>query len=135
MSPEGWADAAPLLLLAEDEALISYTLGQDLADEHFSVGGPFSHGAEALAWLERNRPDCAILDYRLRDGPATRLARELRRRGIPFIVFSGHDRGQGLPPEFAGVPWVEKPAGVEAIQRALSTLIAWPGEVPAPQLI
>lgn len=132
MSPDARFGASPVLLLAEDEALIGYTLGEDLIEEHFTLAGPFSRSAEALAWLEVNAPDCAILDYRLRDGPATRLAAELRRRGVPFIVFSGHDRGQGVPADFVGVPWVEKPAGVEAIQAALQTLIVWPAAIDAP---
>ena len=131
MSPETGSGATPLLLLAEDEALIGYPLGEDLAEEHFSLAGPFGLAGDALAWLDTHTPDCAIVDYVLRDGPATRLAGELRRRGVPFIVFSGHDRGQGVPTEFEGVPWVEKPAGIEAIQEALQTLIPWPTRDPA----
>lgn len=126
MHPDRLSKQAPVLLLAEDEALIGYTLAEDLTDEQFRLAGPFSRAAEALDWLDANAADCAILDFILRDGLATALARELKRRAVPFIVFSGHDRGQGIPAEFQGVPWVEKPAGVDAIQRALSELIPWP---------
>ena len=45
--------------------------------------------AEALAWLERDAPSVAILDYSLKDGPCTALARTLRERGVPFIIYSG----------------------------------------------
>lgn len=113
----------PLVLVVEDEALIGMTLLPDLEEAGYRVAGPFSRGDEALTWLERVTPDLAILDIILGDGPCQDLARGLRRAGIPFVVFSGHDHGPDVPEEFRGVPWIEKPGSFDALSQALATVI------------
>jgi DNA-binding NarL/FixJ family response regulator len=45
-----------------------------------------------MEWLSTHTADVVILDYSLKDGPCTRLARALREHGIPFVVYSGHQR-------------------------------------------
>jgi DNA-binding response OmpR family regulator len=113
----------PLVLVVEDEALIGMTLLPDLEEAGYRVVGPFTRGDEALRWIERNGPpDLAILDIVLGDGPCQALARELRRRRVGFLVFSGHDRGPDAPEEFWGAPWIEKPGSFEALRSALEGL-------------
>jgi CheY-like chemotaxis protein len=93
------------ILLAEDSAIIGLELADTLECEGFQVAGPFTTCAAAEAWLAAHEPAAAILDNTLKDGPCERLAEDLRRRGIPFIVYSGHDRDAGLaPPCFQGRP-------------------------------
>lgn len=116
----------PLVLLAEDEALIGMTLIPDLEEAGFRVAGPFTRGDESMRWLETQTPDLAVLDIVLSDGPCAELARRLRGRQVPFIVFSGHDRGADVPEEFRGVPWVEKPGSFEALSQGLTDLVRAP---------
>ena len=66
------------VLLAEDEPMISTSISDDLEEAGYRVAGPFRHGADAVAWLEDNRADLAMLDLVLRDGLCTRLAERLR---------------------------------------------------------
>jgi DNA-binding NtrC family response regulator len=73
-------------------------------------------------WLKDNNPEFVILDFMLKDGPATELAGELHRRGIPFIVYSGYSRHLGVPSELQEVPWLEKPTRREDLLNALVTL-------------
>jgi DNA-binding response OmpR family regulator len=110
------------ILVAEDEALISLILSGDLRDEGYMIAGPFSRGQEALAWLADDTCDLAIVDYMLRDGPCTALARALRERGVPFVIFSGYARDLERDDEFADVPWFDKPASLDALLEALAAL-------------
>jgi DNA-binding NtrC family response regulator len=100
---------SPLCLLIEDQALIGMALEATLEDAGFRVAGPFTSNAEALAWLELHTPDLALLDVLLRDGPCTGLVRALRRRSIPFAIYSGLKPGT-LPPDLQETRWLEKPA-------------------------
>jgi DNA-binding NtrC family response regulator len=114
-----------VVLVAEDEAIIGFELAESLRLEGFEVAGPFDTCASAEAWLRSaDHLQGAILDNALRDGPCTVLARDLRSRGIPFVVYSGHSRSQEAPSEFGDAPWVVKPVPFEVLLRALQTAIA-----------
>ncbi len=112
-----------VVLVAEDNAIIGMMLADDLQDAGYAVAGPFSHAATALAWLEEFSPDLAILDVLLKDGSCAPVARELRARGVPFLVFSGLDAAPDIP-ELQGVPWIAKPSDLAEIAKALGTLRA-----------
>ena len=66
----------------------------------------------------------AILDTTLKDGSCLELARDLKRRGVPFVIFSGTSAHQDDPPEFTNAPWVEKPASVDTVVSAAAELVA-----------
>ena len=108
------------VLVAEDEAAIGLDLSDELEQQGFNVIGPFMKGSAALAWLAKVTPDLAILDVRLEDGTCMDLARELRRRGVPFVFFSGSGglRGQ-FESEFPEARWVAKPASLAHILCAV----------------
>ena len=118
------AHPRPLILLAEDEALIALELADSLERDGFAVAGPFTTCAAAEAWLEANEPSGAILDNALKDGPCEVLARDLRARGVPFLVYSGHGRTADLPKVFEDVPWIVKPVPTEALLRALRSTLS-----------
>ncbi len=111
----------PRCLIIEDQALIAMSVEAYLEDVGFEVQTVTSI-AQAQACLKDNAPEFVILDFMLRDGPATELAGELHKRGIPFIVYSGYARHLGVPCEFEEVLWVEKPTSRENLLKALVTL-------------
>jgi DNA-binding NtrC family response regulator len=111
----------PHCIIVEDQALIAMSIAAYLEDEGFEVQTVASI-VQAQASLKDNAPEFVILDFILRDGPATELAGELHRRGIPFIVYSGYPRHLGVPTEFKEVPWLEKPTCQEDLLKALVTL-------------
>jgi DNA-binding response OmpR family regulator len=108
-------------LIIEDQALIAMSVEAYLEDMGFEVQTVTSI-AQAQTCLKDNTPEFVILDFMLRDGPATELAGELRRRGIPFIVYSGYSRHLGVPPELQEVLWLDKPTAREDLLKALVTL-------------
>jgi DNA-binding response OmpR family regulator len=112
------------VMVAEDEPMISTTISDDLEEAGYGVAGPFSRSTEAIAWVEGNACDLAMLDVMLRDGLCTELAENLRRKGVPFLIFSGYYRSPDLPPVLRDAPWVEKPGAFAEILAALKALAA-----------
>ncbi len=110
------------VLLLEDEALIAVALQADLEEVGYTVAGPFMTCAHALAWLSDQRPDFAVLDTVLKDGPCQEVALKLTRQGVPFLVYSGFAGDLNTLPELAHVTWVEKPAMADVLLKALSGL-------------
>jgi DNA-binding NtrC family response regulator len=108
-------------LIIEDQALIAMSVEAYLEDMGFEVQTVASV-AQGREWLKDNTPKFIILDFMLKDGPATELAGELHRRGIPFIVYSGYSRHLGVPSELREVPWLDKPAPREDLLKAVVTL-------------
>jgi DNA-binding response OmpR family regulator len=110
-----------MIFLAEDDTLIGLNLEDDFRDVGYDVAGPFSTCAAASEWLKGNSPEVAVIDALLKDGLCCDLARELWRRGIPFVVYSGLDQ-QAAPPVFRGMPWIAKPAPFRTIFEAVRTV-------------
>jgi DNA-binding response OmpR family regulator len=108
-------------LIVEDQALIGMAIEAYLEDAGFEPAFVSSEH-QAMSWLESATPQFAILDYQLRDGPCTELARELRRRGVPFVVYSGHQRSVSVEMELQEVPWIEKPAARAELVQAITTV-------------
>jgi hypothetical protein len=83
------------------------------------------------AWLEANTVDVAIVDFMLKDGPASELARDLNRRSIPFVIYSGYPRCKSMPAELQRAPWLEKPTSRDDLMKVvLGTLVAVSGQTP-----
>ena len=110
------------VLLLEDEALIAVALQADLEEAGYAVAGPFVACANALEWLTSHRPDLAILDTVLKDGPCKEVALTLTRQGVPFLVYSGRAEDRNNLSELASATWVEKPATTEVLLQAVAAL-------------
>lgn len=109
------------VLVAEDQALVAMLAEDELVRAGFAIVGPFATCAEATGWLAADTPDLAVLDFELRDGPCTDVARELNRRGVPFVVLSG-GRQEALPEPFRRAPWLAKPNSMEELPAILRSL-------------
>ena len=103
-------DQQPSVLLADHDALIAVDLSDALEKAGYSVLGPAGTAAEALQRLAADTPTLAVIDMVLNDGRCTHLARELRQRGIPFLVHSSCRRDHRLTGDVEGAPWLNKPA-------------------------
>ena len=110
------------VLLLEDEALIALALQDDLEEAGYGIAGPFVTCTDALSWLEAHRPDLAVLDTVLKDGPCKEVALRLTSLGVPFLVYSGLVEDMNALPELASATWIEKPATAQALLQALAGL-------------
>jgi len=109
----------PVVLVAEDEAIIALELEESLKAEGFDVAGPFATCAAAEGWLKTGRPAAAILDNTLKDGPCDKLAADLKACGVPVVIYSGHDKGEDqFSNDWMG-PWLVKPIPFPKLVAAL----------------
>jgi len=118
-------------LIVEDQALIGMALESYFQDEGCAATS-LCTCADARRWLGAQTPSAAILDYMLKDGSCTDLARILRSRGVPFVVYSGLPPHAACP-ELQDVPWISKPATRMTLMGTLLRLIqSRPRPRPAP---
>lgn len=100
----------PVVLLMDDNTLVGFDLKLALEEAGYRVLGPLATSREARSLMEREAPTLAIVEIMLRDGPCVELVRDLRRRGVPFLVHSVCRQDEPLAGDFQGVPWLSKPA-------------------------
>lgn len=111
------------VLVVEDEALVAMLVEDALLDAGAVVIGPVATVVEALALLERELPDVAVLDLNLAGETSTPVADALASRGVPFVVATGYG-ADGLPPGHAEVPVLAKPYDPDDLTSALGRLCA-----------
>lgn len=104
----GMGGAARKVLVVEDEALVAMLVEDALLDAGFAVIGPAATIEEAMALLERERPDAVVLDLNLAGETSTPVADWLAARGIPYVIATGYG-ATGLPPGHRDAMVLAKP--------------------------
>lgn len=95
------------VLLADDHPMIGAALDVLLRGTDYELVGRARSGADALAQIQRSKPDIILLDVNMPDGTGLDVLRELRQtRRAPAVVLltAGMDESQllaadGLEPE------------------------------------
>ena len=114
---------SPRILIVEDEPLIAMMLEDFILSLGHEVCGPCESVSEALAAVEREEFDLAILDVNLKGESVWPVAAVLRERRIPFILASGGHVDRP-PPEFENVPMIDKPYTIDRVTNALESAFA-----------
>ena len=96
------------LLVVEDEWIVAEYYAMTLREANHSVVGPYATVREALAALDSNHIDAAVLDVQLRNETSYPVAEKLAQMGIPFVFLSGYDE-RVLPPTLLGNRVLSKP--------------------------
>ncbi len=96
------------ILVVEDEALIAIDLEAVLEDAGYRVLGPVNSAATALALLERELPELALLDVNLGGSNVFGVANAVAARNVPIIFLTGHTAHR-LPENHRHRPLVAKP--------------------------
>ena len=81
------------ILLVEDDAIIAMTIEIALGDAGYDVLGPAATARHAVEIAEQQRPDLALVNINLRDGPVAGvwLVRTLLERwGVSSLFISGN---------------------------------------------
>src|SRR3954469_6426333 len=86
------------VLIVEDDLLIANYLEELLGMEGCIVVGPALRVDEALALIERGRPEAAVLDLNLYGERTTAVAEALTARRVPFVIMTGYG-AEHLPDE------------------------------------
>ena len=120
------------VLIVEDELLVAIDMEAMIEDLGYRSIGIAPDLATALD-LAVTRPDIALVDINLRDGPTgSEIGRRLSARGIAVIFVTANPRmlGDGIPGTL-GV--ISKPVDDEHISATLSYAMSWMrGETATP---
>ena len=108
----------PPLLLVEDETLVGMMMKDTLVELGFHVIGPLDKIDEAIAELDRQSFQAAVLDVNLRGEMIYSLADEIVSRGIPFVFVTGYG-SEAIEPRFADIPVLQKPVDQAALRSVL----------------
>lgn len=119
-SREGVVLKGKTILIVEDEMLIAMELESMVEALGCTVLGPAKSAKRALALVDRERADAALLDLNLHGSPDPSLAKTLRERGIPFAVVTGYSAEALKVPELQNAPYVNKPVTRAKIAKALA---------------
>lgn len=110
------------VLLLEDEPLLAMLLEESVADLGHEPVGAVATVAQAIALLDSQAIDSALLDFSLGGTDnSVAVAQYLHRQGIPFCYLSGHsslDETTGAPP----APMLTKPVSLAQLEVALDQM-------------
>jgi DNA-binding response OmpR family regulator len=108
------------ILVVEDEPLI----GMDIVDALKSAGASVTTAMSpkhTLILVEDDGLDAAIIDHGLADDDSSRLCERLKERDIPFVIYSGFSKIEGVCAE---APLVKKPASPDVLIATVEGLLA-----------
>jgi CheY-like chemotaxis protein len=109
------------ILVVEDEMLIGMLLEDMLTDLGHEVAAVVPRLKEALAAVDRETFDLAILDVHLHGESAFPVADALIGKKVPFVFATGYGE-RGLPESYRGRPVLQKPFAKDDLERVLKTL-------------
>lgn len=119
------SDGFPLeglrVLVVEDDYLIAEDARCVLEKAGAEVIGPVRSVEDIQGALGRSKPDCAILDINLGEGPDYLPAETMMAEGIPVIFVTGYDQ-EAIPIDFSSVELLQKPAKPGTIIRAVEEI-------------
>jgi two-component SAPR family response regulator len=108
------------ILIVEDQFLLAMELELLLQHRGCLVLGPVPSIDHALALIDGDPPDVALLDVNLKGKRATPIAAALRSLGVPFVLITGYSGSQLSEPELRDAPRIDKPVSSHALCRAMS---------------
>jgi DNA-binding LytR/AlgR family response regulator len=108
------------VLVVEDEFLLAMELETLLQQGGCIVLGPVPTIHQALAVLDHEQPEVALLDVNLKGERATPVAAALIDRGVPFVLITGYSRLQLTEPELHAAPRIDKPLTCRDLKRAMA---------------
>ena len=110
------------VLLVEDEMLAVWLLEEMLADLGCAVVGPAASVNQALAMIDAEAIDVAVLDVNLNGQMSYPIADALATRGVPFVFSTGYDKDTLLD-GYRIFPVLQKPFHRSELSDALAKLL------------
>jgi DNA-binding LytR/AlgR family response regulator len=107
------------ILIVEDEFLLAMELETLVEERGCTAVGPASSVRQALALIDGEEADVALLDVNLKGERATPVAAALQERGVPYVLITGYSDAQLSEPELRAAPRIDKPVSSRALKRAV----------------
>jgi CheY-like chemotaxis protein len=113
------------ILVVENELLIAMDIAQALesAGASATMTTTVRH---ALILIEHDGLAGAIMDHGLTDGDSTQVCARLKKRGIPYLSYTGYDPVPGASPD---APHISKPVSMHVLMSTMEELLAGPPRV------
>jgi DNA-binding NtrC family response regulator len=111
------------ILLVEDEPIVAWLLNDILVDLGLAVVGPAASVNQALAMIDAESIDMAVLDVNLKGQMSYPIADMLIARGVPFVFSTGYDIGRLLA-GYRAFPALQKPFHRAELTDTLVKLLA-----------
>lgn len=102
--------------------MIAWALEDMLAELGCVVVGAAARVNQALAWIEANTLDAAVLDVNLNGEKSYPVAKALAARGVPFVFATGYNK-DNLENGYHGFPMLQKPFERSKLGGALAKLL------------
>ncbi|MFN2099765.1 HWE histidine kinase domain-containing protein [Altererythrobacter sp. MF3-039] len=112
------------ILVIEDSMIIALETEEclkELGIESIDIAGSVGAAMEAL---DTRTPDLAILDYNLGSESSEPVAKELRKRGIPFVLATGYDQLSDRLDEIGAFSLLKKPYSKAELDEALTLYVS-----------
>jgi DNA-binding NtrC family response regulator len=110
------------VLVVEDEMIVAWLLEDMLADLGYAVVGPASRLNQALALLDTEAIEAAVLDVNLNGQKSFPIADALAARGVPFAFSTGYHK-ESLPNSYQDFPALQKPFDRSELADTLAKLL------------
>ena len=107
------------VLILEDEYFIASDLSDALQRAGAEIVGPFNRAPPALAAIETQVPDSAVVDINLAGELNYDVADALAAHRVPFVIASGYDRTM-VPARHADAPYCQKPVTTRDLLQVLA---------------
>ncbi len=111
------------MLLAEDNMIIALDAEDALHDIGIGQVISVSSVEDGLRYLDKSRPEAAVLDFNLGSETSIGLAEKLSELNVPFFFATGYGEMLKLPTEFASHPVVKKPYNADSLRSALAACL------------
>jgi Response regulator containing CheY-like receiver, AAA-type ATPase, and DNA-binding domains len=121
------------VLVVEDEVLVAWLLEDMLADLGCAVVGPAASVKQALAMIDAEAIEVAVLDVNLNGQLSYPIADALAARGVPFVFSTGYDKDRMLD-GYKTFPVLQKPFHQSELSDILAKLLT-PKEPSAEPII
>jgi DNA-binding NtrC family response regulator len=110
------------VFLVEDEMFVAWLLEDMLADLGCEVVGPAYSVNQALAMIDAEAIDAAVLDVNLNGQMSYPIADVLAARGVPFVLSTGYDKDT-LRDDYRTFPVLQKPIRRSELSETLAKLL------------
>lgn len=110
------------ILVVEDEMIVAWLLEDMLADLGYEPIGPAARVDQALAMINEEAIDAAVLDVNLNGQTSYPVADALTIRGVPFVFSTGYDNARLLS-NYRSFRVLQKPYQQAELRNALAKLL------------
>lgn len=110
------------ILVVEDEWLIALDIAMLVEEFGHVVIGPVRNVQDALALIEADGIDAAILDISLGPEKSYPVARTLDEKGVPVVFLTAYSRSD-IPGEYGKFDLLQKPLAPTALKSQLRRML------------